>query len=113
MAKQAASGAEMLEAIIAIMSAAILVLDDTNPVPRQRGQGFDDLEDAYEFAKGLLVPAQWGNPTFVTLAELLHAAWPAIHCRTLRIDSSPADLELAAAVEGAQDFLVRFRGALN
>jgi hypothetical protein len=113
MGKECAGQADLLDAIAAIMGAALVVLEDTNPVPRLRGPGLDELEDAHRFARGLLSPAQWGDPTFVMLAELLHAAWPAIHCRKLGIDCSAADLDLAAAVERAQDFLVRIRGVLD
>jgi hypothetical protein len=113
MGKECAGQADLLDAIAAIMGAGLVVLDDTNPVPRLRGPGLDELEDAHRFASDLLSPAQWDDPTFVMLAKLLHAAWPAIHCRMLGIDSSAADLDLAAAVERAEDFLVRIGGPPN
>ena len=103
----------MLDAIDAIVRAALVALNDANPVPRLHGPGLDELEDAYGFSRDLLSPAQWDDPTFVTLADVVDAAWPAIQCRRLGIDRSDADTELAAAVERAQDFVARRRSTLN
>lgn len=113
MAKQAASEAEMLDAIGALVGAAIAVLNNSNPLPRLHSPGLDELEDAYIFAKGVMTPTQWEHPTFVVLAEVADAAWPAIHCRKLGLDRSCADTELAGAVEHAQDFMARTRPTLS
>ena len=112
MGKGWASEAEMLDAITAIKNAAIIVLDDPNPVRSPRG-GLDELEEAYEFARGMLTPMQWNNPTFVTLAELADASYPVIHRRTLGLDHAAADVALAIAVERAQNFLARTRPTLS
>jgi hypothetical protein len=110
MGKQVASEAEMLDAIGALVGGAIPILNNSYPDPRVHR---DQLEDAYRFAKGLMTPAQWGEPAFVMLAELVDATWPAIHCRKLGLHRTATDAALAVAVERARDFIAINRPTLT
>jgi hypothetical protein len=110
MGSEAASEAEMLDAIAAIAGAAITVLSNTRPVAGVPDSSLDRLEEACNLARALLAPKQWGAPVFVTLVELVNAALAVSQHRRHGLDD--ADAALAVALGHAQDLFARNRTML-